>query len=121
MQLDFLKMILENDGEKQYAAEFKKNLEGLSSCEVGSQDCQSITSPCVAQVLGKQLQLPWYLNSDDSIYVNMIQFAAAKGHTEILQLLLDNGLDPEAHLEDSPTAVELAAVNGCVKTFALLK
>ena len=30
-------------------------------------------------------------------------------------------LDPEAHLEDSPTAVELAAVNGCVKTFALLK
>ena len=29
-------------------------------------------------------------------------------------------LDPEAHLEDSPTAVELAAVSGCVKTFALL-
>jgi len=105
MQLDFLKMILENDGEKQYAPEFKRNLEGLSSCEV----------------LEKQLQLPWYLNSDDSINVNMIQFAAAKGHTEILQLLLDHGLDPEAHLEDSPTAVELAAVNGCVKTFALLK
>ena len=91
MQLDFLKMILENDGEKQYAPEFKKNLEGLSSCEVGSQDYQSITSPCVAQVLKKQLQLPWYLNSDDSINVNMIQFAAAKGHTEILQLLLDHG------------------------------
>ena len=29
-------------------------------------------------------------------------------------------LDPEAHLDDSPTAVELAALSGCVKTFALL-
>ena len=29
-------------------------------------------------------------------------------------------LDPEAHSEDSPTAFELAAVNGHVKTFELL-
>ena len=87
MQLDFLKMILENDTEKQYAPEFKKNLEGLSPSEVGDK----ITNQSVAQVLEKQFQWPWYLTSDDSIPVNMIQFAAARGHTEILQLLLDHG------------------------------
>ena len=34
-RLSFLKMILEHEGEKQYAALFKKNLEGLSVSEVG--------------------------------------------------------------------------------------
>ena len=33
--LDFLKAILEHKGEGQYAAEFKKNLEGFSVSEVG--------------------------------------------------------------------------------------
>ena len=35
MKLDFLGMILENEGGENYAAEFKKNLEGLSVSEVG--------------------------------------------------------------------------------------
>ena len=35
MKADFLRLILENEGEEQYAAEFKKNLEGLSVSEVG--------------------------------------------------------------------------------------
>ena len=35
MKPDFLRLILENEGEEQYAAEFKKNLEGLSVSEVG--------------------------------------------------------------------------------------
>ena len=35
MKLDFLRMILEHNGQEDYAAEFKKNLEGLSMMEVG--------------------------------------------------------------------------------------
>merc|ERR1719500_1443608 len=50
----------------------------------------------------------------------MIQFAAARGKTDLLQILLDHGLDPEARVEDTPRAVELAAVNGRVETFAAL-
>ena len=42
-RLDFLKMILKHEGEEQYAAEFKKNLEGLSVSEVGSRVCRSIS------------------------------------------------------------------------------
>ena len=34
MKLDFLGMILENEGDENYSAEFKKNLEGLSLPEV---------------------------------------------------------------------------------------
>ena len=34
MKLDFLGMILENEGDENYSAEFKKNLEGLSVPEV---------------------------------------------------------------------------------------
>ena len=34
MKLDFLGMILENEGGENYAAEFKKNLDGLSVSEV---------------------------------------------------------------------------------------
>jgi len=101
---DFLSMILENEGDEQYAAEFKKNLEGLS----------------VSEVLEKQLSWSWHLKPDDTIYVNMVQFAAGKGKTDLLQLLLDHGLDPEAHEEDSPRAVELAAVHGHGETFAAL-
>ena len=41
MKLDFLRMVLENKGEEQYAAEFKKNLEGLSVSEVGGTDADS--------------------------------------------------------------------------------
>ena len=33
-RLDFLGMIVEHEGEEQYAAEFKKNLEGFSVSEV---------------------------------------------------------------------------------------
>ena len=40
MKLDFLGMILDK-GEEQYAAEFKKNLEGLSVSEVGSRVSRS--------------------------------------------------------------------------------
>ena len=40
-KLNFLRMILENKGEEQYAAEFKKNLEGLSVSEVGSRVSRS--------------------------------------------------------------------------------
>ena len=35
MKLDFLRMILEHNGEEDYSAEFKKNLQGLSVMEVG--------------------------------------------------------------------------------------
>ena len=94
MKLDFLRMILENQkGGEKYAEEFKKNLEGLSGSKVGDNIADQLP-PCVCfQVLEKQLQCPWHLTStlDDSILVNMIQFAAAKGNTEILQLLLDHG------------------------------
>ena len=38
MKLDFLGMILENNRGEHYAAEFKKNLEGLSVSEVGEVD-----------------------------------------------------------------------------------
>ena len=38
MKLDFLRMILESKGDEQYAAEFKKNLEGLTVSEVGKAD-----------------------------------------------------------------------------------
>merc|ERR1719339_367646 len=109
-KLDFLRMILKNKGFEQistpceYVEEFKKNLEGLS----------------VSEVLEKQLSLGWHLASDWTINVNMIQFTAARGKTDILQLLLDHRLDPEAHQEDSPRAVELAAVHGHVETFAAL-
>ena len=33
--LDFLGTVVKHEGEEQYAAEFKKNLEGLSVSEVG--------------------------------------------------------------------------------------
>merc|ERR1719209_289683 len=101
MKLDFLRMVLENKGEEQYAAEFKKNLEGLS----------------VSEVAEKQLKWQWL---DDPISLNMVQFAAVKGKTDLLQLLLDHGLDPEVHSEDSPTALELAADHGHTEAFALL-
>merc|ERR1719430_3064384 len=104
MKLDFLRMILENKGDDQYAAEFKKNLEGLT----------------VSEVLEKQLKWQYQLTPDNPLYLNMLQFAAAKGKTELLQLLMDHGLDPEAHSEDSPTALELAADDGHAETFALL-
>jgi len=109
-KLAFLRMILEDKGFEQistpceYVEEFKKNLESLS----------------ISEVLEKQLSLGWHLASDWTINVNMIQFAAARGKTDLLQLLLDHGLDPEAHQEDSPRAVELAAVNGRVESFAAL-
>ena len=42
MKLDFLGMILDKGEDKiQYAAEFKKNLEGLSVSEVGSRVSRS--------------------------------------------------------------------------------
>ena len=34
-KLDFLGTILENEGDEQYAAEFKRNLKGFSVSEVG--------------------------------------------------------------------------------------
>jgi len=110
MKLDFLGMILENEGDENYSAEFKKNLEGLS----------------VPEVLEKQLKWSWHLKceaptSDDQICINMLQFAAARGKTDLLQLLLDHGMDPEAHEGESPTAVELAAVNGQIETFEALR
>jgi len=108
-RLDFLGMIVEHEGEEQYAAEFKKNLEGFS----------------VSEVLEKWLNWPWHLKCDaptqgDDICINLLQFAAARGKTDLVRLLLDHGLDPEAHEGESPRAMELAAVNGCVETFALL-
>jgi len=104
MKLDFLGMILEHKEGEQYAAEFKKNLEGLS----------------VSEVLEKQLKLHWQLAPNHQLSVNLLQFAAARGKTHLLQHLLDHGLDPKAHLDDSPTAVELAADHGHAETFALL-
>ena len=46
MKLEFMKMILENDGEKQYAPEFKKILEGLSSSEVGDKIMNQLLFHC---------------------------------------------------------------------------
>jgi len=109
-KVDFLRMILEDKGHKQiatpceYVEEFKNNLEGLS----------------ISEVLEKQLSMGWHLASDLTMNVNMIQFAAARGRSDLLQLLLDHGGDPEAHQEDTPRAVELAAVNGRIETFAAL-
>jgi len=104
MKLDFLRMILEHNGQEDYAAEFKKNLEGLSMMEV----------------LEKRVNRGWHLTPDNPLSLNLLQFAALMGKTECLQHLLDHGLDPDAHVEDSPTAVELAAVNGHINTFAAL-
>jgi len=77
------------------------------------------------EVLEKWLDWGWYLECDapthgDDICINMLQFAAARGKTELVRLLLDHGLDPDAHEGESPRAVELAAVYGRVETFALL-
>merc|ERR1719209_2630299 len=101
MKLDFLGMILDK-GEEQYAAEFKKNLEGLSVSEVEEK-----------RLSGWSL----HLSPND---VNMVQLAAGRGKTDIVKLLLDHGLDAEAHGEDSLRAIELAAVYGQVDTFAAL-
>ena len=46
MKLDFLGMILENEEGEQHAAEFKKNLEGLSVSEVGKHDANSSFDLC---------------------------------------------------------------------------
>ena len=97
MKLDFVRMILENKGEEristpcEYVEEFKKNLEGLSISEVGSKVCRSGIHMYVVQVLEKQLSLGWHLAPDWKMNVNMIQFAAARGRTDLLQLLLDHG------------------------------
>ena len=87
MKLDFLGMILENEEGEQHAAEFKKNLEGLSVSEVGGTDSGFETS-LHHQVAEKQLKWQWL---DDPISLNMLQFAAVKGKTDLLQLLLDHG------------------------------
>merc|ERR1712013_90533 len=51
--------------------------------------------------------------------VNMLQFAAAKGKTEILQLLLNHGVGPDGN-GDSPSAIDFAASCGRVEAFAFL-
>ena len=96
-KLDFLRMILEDKGFEQistpceYVEEFKKNLESLSISEVGSKVCRSGFHMYVVQVLEKQLSLTWHLAPDWKMNVNMIQFAAARGRTDLLQLLFDHG------------------------------
>ena len=89
MKLDFLGMILEHKEGEQYTAEFKKNLEGLSVSEVVEGDFQVVKHP--DQVLEKQLKLHWQLAPDHQISVNLLQFAAARGKTHLLQHLLDHG------------------------------
>ena len=88
MKLDFLGMILEHEDGEQHAAEFKKNLEGLSVSEVGGTDADSGFDTSIHQVEEKQLKWQWL---DDPISLNMVQFAAVKGKTDLLQLLLDHG------------------------------
>jgi len=93
--------------DRNYAEEFKKNLDGLS----------------VAEVTKKQQEISWYFSNPmetNRINVTWVQFSAAEGKTEYLQLLLDHGLDPDCHAEGTPRAVELAAVNGHVEAFSLL-
>jgi len=90
-----------------YAEEFKKNLDGLS----------------VAEVTKKQQEISWYFSNPmetNRINVTWVQFSAAEGKTEYLQLLFDHGLDPACQVEGTPRAIELAAVNGQVDAFSLL-
>jgi len=106
MKLDLLRLLLEKNEEDQDDHEnFKSNLKGLS----------------VSEVLGKQLSGE---NISDEVLqwtgpVNMLQFAAAKGKTEILQLLLNHGVGPDGN-GDSPSAIDFAASCGRVEAFAFL-
>jgi len=104
IKFDILKVILERDDKSEsYPEQFKKNLMDLA----------------VSEVMEKQLSMIWHL-ADPGILINWIQFAAARGKTDYVGLLLDHGLDPESHREGAPRAIELAAVNGHVDTFSML-
>merc|ERR1712032_213145 len=73
----------------------------------------------VSEVMEKTVSISWHL-ADPGILLNWIQFAAAKGKTDYVGLLLDHGLDLESHREGTPRAIELAAINGHVDAFSML-
>jgi len=108
-RLNILKIILERGEQDEFADEFKKNLDGLS----------------LSEVIEERLEISWHLADDsrrgNEIDVNWVQFAAAEGKTDYLQLLLNHRLDLECHVEGSPRAIELAAVNGRLDVFSILE
>jgi len=90
-----------------YPETFKKNLDGLSVQEVGK----------------KREKISWHVSDQlktTQITVTWVQFTAAMGKTEYLQLLLDHGLQPDWHCDGSPPPIQLAAVNGHLDAFSLL-
>jgi len=108
-KLDILSKIMEYleylDGN--YTEELKRNLDGLPVSEVENQ----------------REKISWHVSDQidkTEINVTWVQFAAAQGKTEYLQILLDHGLDHNSQVEETPTPIQLAAVNGHMDAFSLL-
>merc|ERR1719249_398245 len=108
-KLDILSKIMEYleylDGN--YTEELKRNLDGLPVSEVEKQ----------------REKISWHVSDQidkTEINVTWVQFAAAQGKTKYLQILLDHGLDHNSQVEETPTPIQLAAVNGHMGTFSLL-
>jgi len=107
-KLEILSNVMEyNFVEGNYTEEFKKNLDGLP----------------VSEVENKRENIFWHVSDqmkESYINVTWVQFAAAHGKTEYLRLLLDHGLEHNSQVEETPTAVQLAACNGHIDAFSLL-
>jgi len=114
-KLKILRMFMEKFSwgvEDGYEEQFKRCLDGVP----------------VSEVLSVEQVIHWHLpgdNGETKVSINWVQFAAAQakpgqGQTGYLQLLLNHGLDADAHKEGTPRALELAAVTGKIDVFFML-
>jgi len=110
-KLKILRMFMDKfsyGAEDGYEEQFKRCLDGIP----------------VSEVLSLEQVIHWHLpgdyNQETKVSINWVQFAAAQGKTGYLQLLLNHGLDADAHKEGTPRALELAAVTGKIDTFSML-
>jgi len=113
-KLKILRMFMEKFSwgvEDGYEEQFKRCLDGVP----------------VSEVLSLEHVIHWHLpddNRETKVSINWVQFAAALakklGKTGYLQLLLNHGLDADAHKEGTPRALELAAVTGKIDAFFML-
>ncbi|KAJ5980142.1 hypothetical protein N7481_007440 [Penicillium waksmanii] len=55
----------------------------------------------------------------DSMNRDPLAWAASNGHTPVVKLLLDHGVDSNQHDEDGQTPISLAALNGCTEVVKL--
>lgn len=61
-----------------------------------------------------------FVRARDSTNRDPLAWAALKGHTSVVKMLLDHGVMPSQHDEDGQTPISLAALNGCTDVDKLL-